>query len=195
MNKQNINRLELLHYLPSGIVAEIGVAKGDFSRCIMDIVCPNELYLIDVWDSLSMSYPDKTMVNEKRQQKRYNAVKNYFRKFKEVEIIREKSDKSASLFPDNYFDWVYIDADHSYQGCYNDLKSFNRKVKKNGYICGHDWLAEGYYRKGFGVNDAVKDFVKENNYSLALVTNEDKYASYVIAKTQEAKEIVMNKLS
>jgi len=194
MKKININRTELLRYLPSGTVAEIGVAKGNFSKSITKIVSPNRLYLIDAWDNFDLGYADKTMVSKKRQQRRYNSVKKYFENYKEVKLIRQKSTVAASLFSDNYFDWIYIDADHSYNGCYSDLNSFDIKVKKNGYICGHDWLADGYNREGFGVNKAVTDFVNKNNYYLTIITNEDKYASYVIAKRIEDKEYILDKL-
>lgn len=194
MKKINLNRIELLNYLPKGTVAEIGVAKGNFSKLILEKTDPEKLYLIDVWDDLSMTYPDKTMVSKKRQQKRFDSVSKYFRNYSKVSIIREKSIESSALFKDEYFDWIYIDADHSYDGCYNDLKAFHTKVKSNGYICGHDWLADGYNRKGFGVNDAVKDFVYENNYCLSIITNEDKYASFVISKNQNAEDKILVQL-
>ena len=45
------SRLEMLHALPKGgIVAEVGVFRGDFAQKIYDIVKPDLLYLIDKWE-------------------------------------------------------------------------------------------------------------------------------------------------
>lgn len=44
------DRIELLSRLPkNGAVAEIGVAKGDFSENILRINSPRKLFLIDAW--------------------------------------------------------------------------------------------------------------------------------------------------
>jgi len=195
MQHFNINRNDLLSYLPKECkVAEIGVARGFFSYEILENTKPRELYLIDAWENFDIGYPDKNMVSSKRQQKRYKSVVNQFNNYNEVTIIRKRSVDSAQVFDDCYLDWVYIDADHSYAGCLNDLNAFSNKVKENGFICGHDWLANGFNREGFGVNSAVLDFVKSNNYRLSLITNEDKHASYVIAKNKVSEENLLNKL-
>ena len=47
--------------------------------------------------------------------------------------------EASAGFPDNYFDLVFIDALHSYEGCLADIKAWTPKVKKGGYICGHDY--------------------------------------------------------
>ncbi|MGN5134316.1 nucleoside-diphosphate sugar epimerase/dehydratase [Aeromonas veronii] len=46
------DRLALLRKLPiQGVVAELGVAAGDFSRQIVDICAPAQLHLVDIWSS------------------------------------------------------------------------------------------------------------------------------------------------
>lgn len=42
-------------------------------------------------------------------------------------------------FPDEYFDFVYIDGDHSYKGAKSDLINYFRKVRSGGVIAGHDY--------------------------------------------------------
>ena len=39
----------------------------------------------------------------------------------------------------DYFDFVFLDADHSYNGAYRDLMAWSPRVKPGGYICGHDY--------------------------------------------------------
>jgi hypothetical protein len=44
------DRVELLSALPQGgVVGEVGVFKGNFSRRILEIVAPERLHLIDPW--------------------------------------------------------------------------------------------------------------------------------------------------
>jgi disulfide oxidoreductase YuzD len=49
----------------------------------------------------------------------------------------------VKLFPDNYFDFVYIDANHTWQGITNDIHDWWPKVKLGGYLCGHDYIYKG----------------------------------------------------
>lgn len=180
------DRYELLNYLPNGVTAEIGVATGRLSKIIIKNNNPKKLYLIDAWKNFDIGYYDENMVENNKHEQRYQDVTNYFKDNESVRIIRDMSSKAADNFKDNFFDWVYIDADHSYDGCMNDLVAFNNKVKPDGYIWGHDWLPEGQKRPGFNVNEAVLDFVEKNNYILSGITNERKFASYVISKTQDS---------
>ena len=51
-------------------------------------------------------------------------------------------------------DFVYIDGDHTYEGCKSDITLWLPKVKKGGYIGGHDYLAICF----LGVVTAVDEF-------------------------------------
>jgi predicted O-methyltransferase YrrM len=43
------------------------------------------------------------------------------------------------FFPNGYFDFIYIDADHSYNGVREDIKVWTPLVKEGGLIGGHDY--------------------------------------------------------
>ena len=190
----NLDRNKLLSYLPSnGVCAEIGVAKGKFSLKILKSNNPKKLYLIDSWENFDLGYSDGNMVEQDSHDIRYLSVVEKMKKYSQVEIIRKRSTEASCLFPDNFFDWIYIDADHSFQGCYTDLVSFLPKIKKNGFICGHDYLADGFQVEGFGVNLAVHTFVKEYNLKLLGLTNEKDYKSYVLG-TAHAEKIFTDQL-
>ena len=53
-------------------------------------------------------------------------------------------------------DFVFIDADHSYEAVYRDLGSYYPKVRKGGLCCGHDYGG----RRQPGVKMAVDDFAR-----------------------------------
>lgn len=204
----DISRLDVLNFLPSGVVAEVGVAKGVFSEIIIKINKPKKLYLIDVWDLISLSYDNYNMLEANEQIKRYNLVKRKFSNIKTVQIIKNKSDEAANLIDHDSLDWVYIDADHSYEGCYNDLISYDKKVKYDGYILGHDFSFENFEKKGYGVKLAVNKFIKENNYIFSFLTldqsktiklNEKllpyRYGSFVISKNMKLHRKLIEKIN
>ena len=54
-------------------------------------------------------------------------------------------------------DFVYIDADHSYEGARRDIAAWGRKVRRGGMVAGHDY----YVFPGSG-NDGVVRAVDEH---------------------------------
>jgi predicted O-methyltransferase YrrM len=60
---------------------------------------------------------------------------------------------AAEQFADNSVDFVFIDADHTYESVKKDIVSWLPKVKPSGIISGHDYLC------GHGVADAVKEIL------------------------------------
>lgn len=192
MHRFNFDRTKLLKYLPKGTCAEIGVARAFYTKEIIENNQPQNLFLIDYWKNFDLGYRDSNMVTDEEHEKRYQSIVENFTNNQTVSVIRDLSTSAASKFDNNFFDWVYIDADHSYDGCLQDLKAYDNKVKSNGYICGHDYFPPGVGKKGFGVNEAVYDFIREQKYYFVGYTNEEKFTSYVIAKTQEAKDKLLS---
>lgn len=68
-----------------------------------------------------------------------------------VTPIRGRSDEVHPLVVDA--DLVYIDGDHSYEGCKRDIELYLPKARK--IICGDDYVK----RSEFGVIQAVKDML------------------------------------
>lgn len=60
-----------------------------------------------------------------------------------VTVIKEKSVLAASLFPNKFFDIVFIDADHSYETALADIRAWWPKVKNGGILSGHDYMWGG----------------------------------------------------
>lgn len=51
----------------------------------------------------------------------------------------EYSEKCSHLFQDNSYDLVYIDGDHAKEAIERDIDNYLPKVKKGGWIAGHDY--------------------------------------------------------
>lgn len=142
----------------NSICAEIGVAAGDYTKEILNIVKPSILHLVDIWDS------------DRYSELLFNKVSN-LTDGHNVQIHRKLSLDAVNDFTDNYFDWIYIDTDHGYDTTYNELASYKNKVKDNGFIMGHDYTMgnwESSYR--YGVMEAVHNFCHKYNYKLLFLT-------------------------
>jgi len=59
-----------------------------------------------------------------------------------VVILRGTSDSIAPTFVENFFDFVYVDGDHSYSQFRRDLLGFKKLVKVGGVLCGDDFELE-----------------------------------------------------
>jgi len=192
-------RERLLDCLPkAGRVAEIGVFEGGFSQKIYDLAVPMELHLIDPWafqDREDYSR-DESNVPQERADRNYQTVCERFAPQIEAEVVklhRAFSAEAVERFPDGFFDWVYIDALHTYDACLQDLRLYAPKVKPNGFICGHDYANHSAARQmEFGVVEAVNDFVRETGYDFLLLTYEA-FPTYVISKgdDQELRKAIL----
>lgn len=81
-----------------------------------------------------------------------------------INPIRLPSVEASKLYDDNSLDFVFIDANHTYEFIRDDIKVWYPKVKKGGILAGHDYVLEVCP----GVVRAVDEFNAENNYSLDI---------------------------
>lgn len=155
------------------VCAEIGVYEGDFSESIIKIVGPKKLHLIDPWRfEESEVYKDSLYGGEKgRSQSHldsiYEKVKAKFDGTDVVQIHRSSSADACVQFPEEYFDWIYIDANHQCEFVKGDLELYLRTVKCGGYLTGDDY-GEGRWWQG-GVKKAVDEFVLNPSVKLKYV--------------------------
>jgi hypothetical protein len=143
------------------IGAEVGVHRGELSHKLFKLIPRLKLYMIDIWSEEAYPEQDATSASEKGQKKykfqwqdNMNAAKKAV-KGRKAKVIRSDSLSAVEKFPDSHFTFVFIDADHSYKAVKEDISIWLPKVRKGGYICGHDYeLTE---RRKFGVRDAVDE--------------------------------------
>jgi hypothetical protein len=56
---------------------------------------------------------------------------------------------------------IYVDGDHTYEGCKKDLEIAYYKIKKGGFLMGHDYemnMKKAKNAYAFGVRRAVDEF-------------------------------------
>ena len=79
---------------------------------------------------------------------------NNTRYFDNITLYKDYSYNTVDKFQDGYFDFIYIDANHTYEDVKRDLELYLPKLKKGGLIGGHD-----YYVDWEGVVKAVNEVV------------------------------------
>jgi hypothetical protein len=163
-------RNELINELDKDlIICEIGVFKGEFSRIIHENIKPKELHLVDIFEGMMCSgNKDGENIVWTNLNEEYEKIKNYFIKDESVFIHKGHSDKILNEFPNKYFDLIYIDGDHSYEGVKKDLNISLLKIKNGGFIFGHDYSPTKFPQ----VVRAVDEFCVENNLSISYLTND-----------------------
>lgn len=157
----------LLQVPRGGVAAEIGVALGYFSRKIMDTVKPEKFYAVDLFpDNL-----DAIWGTEFKEKRHFGWYRDTFSRDIEsgvMEIKRGVSWEMIAEFPDDYFDYVYVDAAHDYVSVQKDVEALVPKVKHGGIIQFNDYIIFDYYKKGpYGVVPVVNKLVR-NTHSEVL---------------------------
>jgi len=146
------------------IICELGVFEGENFNLMIEHK-PQIAIAIDSW--LSDDIPSRNDLNFSQEEldKQYADFASSMTDKPFVKIYREHTEKAVKHFQDEYFDLIYIDADHSFEGCLKDIKDWYPKVKEQGFLIGDDYREALASRTGirFGVIEAVNKFAKENN--------------------------------
>lgn len=180
------SRNDLLKHLPaSNTVAEIGVFRGGFASAILKQAKPGKFHMIDPWGKDDGDEYVATYGVTDDMQSLYDSILSRYSKHIDagsVVVHRDYGANVAAGVKDGYFDWVYVDGMHSFEGAYGDLKAFASKIDKQGFILGHDYSNTHMGRvKKFGVIGAVKRFCEEEGWHVVMFTNEDA-PSYVLTR-------------
>jgi len=151
----------------NGIGIEIGVKEGKFSDIILRKSKLQTLVSLDAWNNiLDMQ----------------EAFKRLARRPRSV-CVKAESKTGVNIFQDNFFDFIYIDANHTFKFIAEDLKNWWPKLKPGGLISGHDYQKHTHNKQVFGVVEAVDRFVKEHQLELH-VTRESKFPSWYFFKPE-----------
>lgn len=184
------SRFDIAKYLNAngltGYGLELGVLRGEFSAKILDEWKGKKLYLVDAWRHIEGNTDINNGDNNVQLNNMAFTMMNTYRFGERATMVREKSLEAASLFPDEFFDFIYIDAAHDYKNVKQDLEAWYPKVKRGGLFCGDDYL-DGLIRMGanqstlFEVKRAVDEFVRANY--LGLHTTGCEFPQWLCRKT------------
>lgn len=149
------------------IIGEIGVFNGlNFMR--MTAHKPRIAVAIDSWtEDGNPAHNDSAFTLEEKEAQ-YQEFRAWSIDKPFVHIYREYSFDAFHHFPDEYFDLLYIDADHTYEGCRQDLEAWYPKVKTGRFFTGDDYREARASRTAveFGVVRAVNEFAHKINQQI-----------------------------
>jgi len=127
-NEQAEGLRDLIADLPSGItMAEVGCYRGESTLIFMQSGKVEKLYAIDTWR------PGQFEIAEKEFDQNLSGYN--------VEKLKMTMEEAINYLPQ--LDFVYIDADHSYEWATKDILASLKVVKSGGLIGGHDY-ADNY---------------------------------------------------
>lgn len=136
----------------NGTAVEVGVAEGHYSRTFLEL-WSGKYVMVDRWCQVEgyddvMNGPDAE--HEARYRQALSVAKDYADR---CSIYRMDSARAASKFEDRSLDFVYIDGDHSYEGCKRDIIAWAPKIRHGGILAGHDYYDKDSFRVRSAVND------------------------------------------
>ncbi|MBF9195350.1 class I SAM-dependent methyltransferase [Microvirga terrestris] len=142
-------RDDILPDMPKrGRIAEVGTQQGLYADKILAICQPSELHLFDIDLNPLKARTDTNLIST---------------------AILHEGDSSTRLaeMPDDYFDWIYLDADHSYSAVKKDTEVARTKVKPGGHIVFNDFTIWSPIELiPYGVPHAVHELMIEHRWPM-----------------------------
>lgn len=143
------------------IGAEVGVFKGQTSKVLLEKFPECRLILVDPWRAWPEGHPyaEKGSMDPKTQvqwneiyQEALEAIGPAQRR---CQVLRTTSDLAAQQIEDKSLDFVFLDADHTYEGTKADIQSWLPKTRR--VLLGHDYGGKNDRLGFWGVKRAVDE--------------------------------------
>jgi len=144
---------------------EVGVWEGRNAVNIFENIPGVKLFLVDPY--INHAYVRKARTEERIVRAKARAHRGM--KARNKKFIELMSEEAVKQFKDESLDFVYIDAEHTYNQAMLDIILWERKVKKGGIVSGHDYYSDP--KHGVDVKSAVNDYVKANGIQPLYITD------------------------
>lgn len=179
VQNERLNISNYIIHLDSPVIGEIGIRFGGHFKSLFTQNVKAAV-AVDPWRLFeSQDCDPEAPYTQLDLDQQHDEFKTRYVGDDRVTVERTTSLEAAAKYPDEYFDFVYIDGNHKYEHCKNDLVTWWPKVKTGGIIAGHDYINV----RDFGVIRAVEEFKSENNIlQNNFYRNQEDYASYYILK-------------
>jgi hypothetical protein len=138
--------------------AEVGVASGGHSNAILERTDVTRLFGVDSYQHRA-GYEDVMNMSQKELDILYDNTRRFMARHGDrYKFIRADSVDGAKQITEP-LDFVYIDAEHSYEGAKKDLETWFSKVRDGGIVSGHDYNHPNFP----GVAKAIHEFMDKEN--------------------------------
>jgi hypothetical protein len=160
----------LQQFPPGGTVVEVGVAYGGFTEILLDELKPDRFIAIDTF---AISHGDEPWGQTTLKDNNISHFNYYCQRFQEqiasgkMETRQGLSWEMLAQLPDQSVDYMYVDADHSYESVKKDINALKNKMKSGGIIQFNDYsFFDQNALLPYGVPRAVNEFMIENNFEM-----------------------------
>jgi len=134
-------------------ILECGTWRGDNAIELYKAFNINEMVMIDLYYESYEHYNFKEIKTFPAQ-----VFEKFYGKHNAI-IMKCDTLRAASFFPDEYFDYIYLDDNHSYDHVIKELELYFPKLKKGGIYSGDNYEMTG-------VEKAVNIFTQSMDYKL-----------------------------
>jgi hypothetical protein len=147
------DRYEMLRRLPAGgVICELGTETGNFAAAMLETCRPLTLDIVDV----DFSRCRADVQTDPR-----------------VRTHRMLTTEYLGSQPENRFDWIYVDADHTYEAVRADIALAKTRVRLGGLLVFNDFARFAHAGLGvIGVHQAVCEFIATEKWPVVYLALE-----------------------
>jgi predicted O-methyltransferase YrrM len=162
-DREALSLFHLARSLPEpGTVVEIGSWQGKSTYCLAKGLKLGKIHAIDPFDTSGEPgsdalYAEHAAVLPQTLIETFKRNLNREGLLKKVEIHKGFSNQFAGEFKD--IDLLFIDGDHSIEGCSYDYHEFSGAIRNGGYLAFHDYQPG---RDALGSTFVVDNFVRKS---------------------------------
>jgi hypothetical protein len=151
---------------PDATIVEVGVGLGTFSEFMLRTLSPHQFVAIDNFRLHELpelwGRSTKEVFGQQTHAEWYRSALSQYA----ARMIICEGDSAEELagFPDDHFDMVYLDADHTYEGVRRDGQQAVAKVKSTGFIVFNDYMLLDHGGNPYGVVQFVNELLQTGDW-------------------------------
>jgi hypothetical protein len=146
---------EMIEYIHAHIghnmvICEVGCFQGESTAIFASYDFIERIICIDPLDFKAVKDDPESQAHPEEFEGLYERfIEKTKENNKKMQLVRKLSQNACRSYPNNWFDFIYLDASHQYLDVSFDIEQWKRCIVHDGYIGGHDYIGHK------GVYDAV----------------------------------------